>query len=221
MAAPSNKTKLAKKILKELAVDPDNGFDVLERLHELLKTKYQSRLPTNNQEYDELYKALEAKHTEETVPVPKEEVPLPTPTVPSSSSQQLPDTELFTRINVIIDSRAPVFMKKHFITKLLRENNYTDSEINELMADTIPTKTTPAASSSSKRREPVKNPEESEDEEATTSSESESRKPQKSPKSQEPQEPEPKKQRVSFSSNSPPGLENIDKLLGQIENSTE
>jgi hypothetical protein len=140
--------KLARKILKEIALYPSDGVEVLNKLQEIIKTTFNGKLPSSTEEFDNLYKQLDAKPEEppSSTPPPSSD-PAP-PLLPPETQPKLSDIEIISAMEKIKNCGLSPAMKHGFTRRLLKSNGLSDQEILELMEEIQPPRTSPA-----KRRE--------------------------------------------------------------------
>ena len=155
-----NKTirKVAQGILKQIALYPDEGQIVLNKLSTILEKNYNNKLPENKEQYDKLYEILETEFSsnsssssssssstsssDETTTT-QSETSLPTTTNTTQQQQQqqsdeiMSDLELFEQITKINGSGMNRGMKVYFTKNILRKaKRFTDEEIAELLGET-------------------------------------------------------------------------------------
>lgn len=130
MAATNKKQKIAKRILKEIAIYPSDGVAVLSDLLRVIETDYKNKLPETTEQYEELFKKLE----EQAVPPPLQtgpENPLPVPDQPPTSTINV--EELMAKIVKIDGTGLTRSMKEFFILETLKADGLTKQQILKLM----------------------------------------------------------------------------------------
>lgn len=130
MAATNKKQKIAKRILKEIAIYPSDGVAVLSDLLRVIETDYKNKLPETTEQYEELFKKLE----EQAVPPPLQtgpENPLPIPDQPPTSTINV--EELLAKIVKINGTGLTRSMKEFFILETLKADGLTKQQILKLM----------------------------------------------------------------------------------------